>query len=338
MKLSIIIPVYNVEQYITGCIQSLLNQGLSDNEYEIIIVNDGSKDNSIGIAKQFQLNHTNIFILDKENGGVGSARNYGLNAARGVYIYFIDPDDYLANNTLKPILNCIETSNLQVLTFISKGTVQTNLHESTTNINKDYNISKTKGTEYIASKGYKNEVWWYVTSKEFLDAIDLRFIEGRWMEDAIFTASLLTKATSVAHLPIDAHRHVKVKGSAMTSKEPSHYLKVIYDNANAALMFKPLIDGIKKNKENEACIERLKTRQQSFVFFLMIRILKSTIKLKEVKKIITSMREIGAYPLNSFLGKDYSGFIYTLLVKLFNIKSMYYVLFITFNPILRLKK
>ena len=338
MRVSVIIPVYNVEKHIAGCIQSLLNQDLNVNEYEIIIVNDGSTDNSIIIAKQFQLNHANIFIFDKENGGVGSARNYGLDVARGAYVYFIDPDDYLASNTLKSILDSAETLNLQVLTFISKGTKQTDLHDSASAVKADYNISKITGTEYIACNGYKNEVWWYIIKKEFLSTIDLKFIEGRWMEDVIFTTNILTKATAVGHLPIDAHRYVKVKGSAMTSKEPSHYLKVIYDNANAALLFKPLIENIKNNKENKACIERLKTRQQSFVFFLMIRILKSTIKLKEVKKIIANMQDVKAYPLNSFLGKDYNGFTYAFLVKLFSIKNIYYFLFLISNPILRLKK
>lgn len=337
LRLSIIIPVFNVEKHIANCIQSLLNQDLKDDDYEIIIVNDGSKDNSIEIVKQFQLNHSNILVFNKENGGVGSARNYGLDVAKGNFIYFIDPDDYLANNTLKPILDCIETNNLQVLTFLSKGTVSTNLNTSETNNDKKLSVTKTNGLNYIGDKGYKNEVWWYVIKKEFLDKINLRFIEGRWMEDAIFTANLLTKVKEIGHLPIDAHRHVRVIGSAMMSKEPSHYLKVIYDNANAAVMFKPLIENIVINDENKHCIERLKARQQSFVFFLMIRMLKSTIKLKEAKKIITKMIKIKAYPLNSFLGKDYNGFIYTLLVKLFNIKSVYYFLFLITNPILKLK-
>ncbi|MCL6294927.1 glycosyltransferase family 2 protein [Jejuia spongiicola] len=338
MKLSIIIPVYNVEKHIARCIQSLLSQGLNAIEYEIIIVNDGSKDNSVEIAKGFQSKHSNVFVFNKENSGVGSARNFGLDVAKGTYIYFIDPDDYLANNTLKLILDCIEINDLEVLTFLSKGTENTNLYDSTTNISENLSISKISGTNYIGNNGYKNEVWWYIIKKEHLNKIGLRFIEGRWMEDAIFTANLLINTSKAAHLPIDAHRHVKVKGSAMTSKEPSHYLKVIYDNANAALMYKPLIESIKRNEENEACLERLKARQQSFVFFLMIRILKSTIKLKEVKKIIKNMNKINAYPLNSFLGNDYNGFIYTLLVKLFNIKSVYYFLFLVSNPLLKLKK
>lgn len=338
MRLSIIIPVYNVENHIAGCLQSLLTQGLKTNEFEIIIINDGSTDNSIGIAKQFQLNNSNIFIFNKENGGVGSARNYGLDVSRGTYIYFIDPDDYLASNTFNSILNCIENSDLEVLTFLSKGTDETDLYKSATSINKEMRVSKNSGKDHIANGKYKNEVWWYIIKKEFLDKIGLRFIEGRWMEDAIFTANLLVKAKAVGHLSVDAHRHVRVKGSAMTSKEPDHYLKVIYDNANAALMFKPLIESIEENEVNRACLKRLKTRQQSFVFFLMVRMLKSTIKLKETKKIIASMHEIKAYPLNSFLGKDYNGFIYTLLVRLFNIKSIYYLLFLICNPILRLKK
>ncbi len=338
MRLSIIIPVYNVEMHIARCIQSLLNQDLNAYDYEIIIVNDGSKDNSIEIAKGFQSKHSNIFIVNKENGGVGSARNAGLDVAKGQYIYFIDPDDYLANTTLKLILNCIEINDLEVLTFLSKGTAHTDLYATTTQIEEGLKVSIMNGTNYIANCGYKNEVWWYIIKKDHLDKINLRFIEGRWMEDAVFTANLLIKTSKIAHLPIDAHRHVKVVGSAMTSKAPKHYLNVIYDNANAALLFKPLIEGIPNNEENKACIERLKMRQQSFVFFLMVRILKSTIKLKEVKKIIANMSNINAYPLHSFLGKDYNGFIYTLLVKLFNIKAMYYFLFLVSNPLLRLKK
>ena len=333
MRLSIIIPVYNVEKYIAGCLDSLLNQDLNTSEYEILIINDGSEDNSIVIAKQYEQNYSNIYIHNQKNAGVGSARNKGIKLAKGKYIYFIDPDDYLASNVLNLIVSCCDTSELEVLTFLSKGTTFSNLNESISNKNETHAINKMSGIDYIGNVGYKNEVWWYVIKKDFLKEHRIEFIEGRWMEDAIFTATLFCKTKAIGHLPIDAHRHVKRQGSAMTNKEPSHYLKVIYDNENAALMFNPLINTI--DKTNEACIKRLKARQQSFVFFLLIRILKSTITFKEVKKIIENMNRIQAYPLNAFLGKDYNGTIYIFLTKLFSIKHIYYLLFLTINPFLK---
>ena len=84
----------------------------------------------------------------------------------------------------------------------------------------------------------------YSINREFLEISKVCFIQGRWMEDAIFTASLLIKANKVAYLPLDVHRHLKVAGSAMTSKEPGHYLKVIYDNANAAIAYNKSIINI----------------------------------------------------------------------------------------------
>lgn len=98
-KLSIIIPVYNVEKYIEHCLNSIKLQTMKD--FEIIIINDGATDNSEKIIKEYQKNNPDLIIkyLKKENGGLASARNYGVKFAEGDYISFIDPDDYLDSNT-----------------------------------------------------------------------------------------------------------------------------------------------------------------------------------------------------------------------------------------------
>ncbi len=122
----------------------------------------------------------------------------------------------------------------------------------------------------------------------------------------------------------------------MTNKEPSHYLEVIRDNANVAEVFESIIEGIDTSgPKSNLCIKRLTTRQQSFVFFMMVRMLKSTITIKEIKSILNNLKQINAYPLNSFIGKDYNRTIYTILVKLFNFKPIFYLIFIIFNPILK---
>lgn len=100
MFLSFIVPVYNVEQYLPECLDSLLDQDIPKEDYEIICVNDGSTDGSLKILHNYAQKHSNIRIIDQENGGLSSARNAGLDAARGEYIWFVDSDDFIQRNCL----------------------------------------------------------------------------------------------------------------------------------------------------------------------------------------------------------------------------------------------
>ena len=98
--LSIIIPVYNVGKYIEDCLKSVLDQDISKEEYEIICINDGSTDNSLEILRTYEREYSNVKAIDKENGGVCTARNAGLDVAVGKYIWFIDGDDCIRQNCL----------------------------------------------------------------------------------------------------------------------------------------------------------------------------------------------------------------------------------------------
>ena len=95
IKISIIVPIYNVEKQLERCIESLLKQENKDLQTEIVLVNDGSTDDSGKIAKEYALKYKDkIIYLEKENGGLSDARNYGMNYATGQYIAFVDSDDY----------------------------------------------------------------------------------------------------------------------------------------------------------------------------------------------------------------------------------------------------
>lgn len=94
--LSIIVPAYNVERYISSCIESILNQPFQD--FEIIIVNDGSTDGTLHICETLAASDSRIIVIDQENGGLGNARNRALDIARGKYISFIDSDDAISND------------------------------------------------------------------------------------------------------------------------------------------------------------------------------------------------------------------------------------------------
>ncbi|WP_299117071.1 glycosyltransferase [uncultured Winogradskyella sp.] len=335
MRLSIIIPLYNSGHFLHKCIDSLLNQDIQREAYEILIINDGSTDNSLEVATTFEEKHSNITVHSKANGGVGSARNFGLSLSKGEYIYFIDPDDYLAPGVLKTLLNVAKNNSLDILTFISQPTRDSKLYNECPDFEGVERSKVYSGIEYIAHYPFQNEVWWYLIKRSFIQTAKITFIEDRWMEDAIITAQLFIAANKMAKLPLDTHRHLIVEGSAMTSKEPEHYLKVIDDNRNAAVVYESLINDLVLKNFNPNCINRLRTKQQSFVFFMMVRMLKSTIDIGKVKLAIEALSKTGAYPFTDFISKDYNGISYIILTRLFNNKKRFYFLFRLFNPILR---
>ena len=117
MKLSIIIPVYNVEKYIEKCILSCCNQNLDTLDYEIIIVNDGSPDKSLEIASRLEQLYSNIVIISQTNQGLSAARNKGLNSAKGEYVWFVDSDDWVKENCFLEIYNKCLGLDLDVLLF-----------------------------------------------------------------------------------------------------------------------------------------------------------------------------------------------------------------------------
>lgn len=115
MRLSIIVPVYNVEQYIRPCLESVVRQELDDADYEIIIVNDGTKDRSMEMVNDIIQQHGNIIVINQENQGLSVARNTGLKYAIGEYVLFVDSDDLLVNNSLPFLLQSALNSSADIV-------------------------------------------------------------------------------------------------------------------------------------------------------------------------------------------------------------------------------
>ena len=199
MRLSIILPVYNVEAYLQRCLRSLEDQGLPHNEYEIIVVNDGSPDNSRLVVLQLMEEFDNIVFLEQENLGVSAARNRGIDTARGRYILFIDPDDYVEANSLARILSQYETQQAEVVflgyTFLKlDGTVRTEIlnqaHQNHYFIGLDaYHLSRGDG------RTDPDRMWAILFDLNFLNANKLRYLPGvPYLEDGEFIARILCLA------------------------------------------------------------------------------------------------------------------------------------------------
>lgn len=194
IKVSIIVPVYNVEEYIEECVESIVNQTLK--EIEIIIVNDGTKDNSIKRIEKY-LSDSRIILINKENGGISSARNAGLKIAKGEYISFIDSDDFIEPTMLEDLYNNSEDAEIVFSNIIS--------YDNKTG-NKSYNESKiefgilNKGSYLFNILNFNFSCWNRIYRKSYLERNNLSFIEGIIYEDSIFSIEALFLANKVKYI------------------------------------------------------------------------------------------------------------------------------------------
>jgi glycosyltransferase involved in cell wall biosynthesis len=304
MKLSVVIPLYNKEKFIDRCLKSLLAQDLFPNEYEIIVIDDGSTDTGKLIGQSYADKYPNIHFFSQENAGPSAARNRGLEATKGDYIYFLDADDYLAYNTLNRPLELCQQNNLDILKFNTKEVKEDALPDFLPQKLEDKALQVMDGITYIANFFSKNEAWRYLVKKEFLTDTGIIFTEGTLYEDAIFTVSLFLKANRMAKANLDIHRYVVVQDSIVTNRDPVHNLKFIHGMVNAVEIINDLIKGLNSSHVNyHGAVKRLKAKQQALVFALIIRTFKyRLLNFKDLKKILVKLNKLEVYPIDPKIG------------------------------------
>ena len=200
MDLSIIIPVYNVEKYIRSCIESIFKQGLDDTDFEVIIVNDGTKDRSMEMIADIIAEHNNITVINQENQGLSVARNNGIAAAKGEYILMPDSDDLLIENSLKPLFEkALETKvDLVVADFLSMTDEELDKFNQKDIKQPKPQFQNGEGKQLFIKVLNPNHcyVWRTLYRREFLMTQHLTFYPGIRYEDIPFTHECYLKANS----------------------------------------------------------------------------------------------------------------------------------------------
>lgn len=250
LKVSIIIPIYNAKCYIERCVDSVLAQTFTD--WEMILVNDGSKDYSLSICQMYAQNDSRIRVIDKPNGGPSSARNRGLEGAKGEYVYFMDADDWIEDSFLDAFF--IKEDENETLRYENEDGKVNNLYdivfqgfvrefpdgrkEKSFAMNSD---TSTMPKEDIICKLYKEHVygwaWCKVFRKEIIDRYHLRFDESlRLWEDELFTTDFLKFAKTIR--TIDSHLYHYIYYSNSLMQTNNTYLKRLFlsERMNEALM------------------------------------------------------------------------------------------------------
>lgn len=231
LKLSVIVPIYNVEQYMVKCIDSLLQQDLTSEEYEIILVDDGSPDRCGEMCEEYATMHSNVKVIHRENGGLSAARNTGIDAAQGKFIQFADSDDYLEPNVLAGLVGKMESDKLDVLRFNYQNVNEK--HEifepnKTSKPFVDYRDEPCDGLTFLTEHlGFGCYVWQFMIRRELLEGCT--FLEGIYFEDTEWTPRLLEKAKRVTSTDMMVYNYLMRQGSITQSVDEKKKRKVLED-------------------------------------------------------------------------------------------------------------
>jgi len=250
MKISIIIPAYNSETVISRCLSSVFNQDLLESDYEVIVVDDGSTDDTYNIIRTMTRGRTNVKILSQTNQKQGAARNNALKHAQGEYIWFVDSDDYIENNSLKKLSALAEKESLDLLCFNRSQIL--NIKQYSREPRKKsiiiYNTLYT-GLDIIKFKSIYCGPCFCLYKKSFMDSNDLRFIEGISYEDNEFMLKAYFYAKRVYYIRDSLYYHDITKPSTTRTKFSQPIFDILI-SVNTMIKF---VENIHNKKTKRLC-------------------------------------------------------------------------------------
>lgn len=220
--ISVIIPVYNVEEYLPKCIESVISQSYKD--LEILLINDGSQDASGSICEKYQMMDNRIKVIHKKNSGLSDVRNLGIDISKGDYIMFLDSDDYWEGDFLYDLANYTRTNNLDYIFFRYKS-----YYQKTNRIEEPYlycQREKIKGKEgaecleYILHHNKKHNwyAWLGIIYRKFIIENNLYFQKGRTYEDVMWTPKVFLTAKKVDYYDKAVYVYRQERDGQITSK------------------------------------------------------------------------------------------------------------------------
>ena len=218
MLISVIIPVYNVEEYLHYAIESLEKQTYKN--FEIILVNDGSTDDSGKLCDEYSEKYSNVRVFHKENGGLSDARNFGVQKAKGEFITFLDPDDYLEAYSLELLASVQKQHNCDIVSTRVKATELYNVYSNHSLTEEDIkNVIVMDRDVFLEEAFYDKVATVSACGKLYRKSIlEIPFPKGRIYEDLYIISEHVEKANKIVHTPIQIYNYYKRQGSIVNSK------------------------------------------------------------------------------------------------------------------------
>lgn len=216
-KVSIIVPVYNVEKYLEDCLKSIVNQIYRN--IEVIIINDGSTDNSYKIIQKYKEKYNFIKVITQKNKGISESRNIGLKNAIGEFVLFVDSDDYLDSECIESAVSKINKDNSEMVIFNFTRVYDADISGENENVSLNLDEEKVYSGKYIAIMMLKNLTQGYVWNKLFkrenLLSNNFKFEKGRTIEDIYPVFKEIINYEKVSYIPEYNYKYRQRKGSAI---------------------------------------------------------------------------------------------------------------------------
>lgn len=229
--ISVIIPIYNVEAYLRECIDSVINQTYKN--FEIILVDDGSTDSSGKICDEYVEKDDRITVIHQKNGGPSKTRNTGIENANGKYVYFLDSDDYIENNSLEVLINTAESNDADLVFFDARS-----FSDDGAEVKQGYTVKctyETKSgyeilTELHNNKEYHCSVVLLFIKRQLLIDNKVSFLESAYCsEDMLFTYKIFCSANKAAHCTHTLYHRRCRSSSIVTSKKTQRHFRSCRD-------------------------------------------------------------------------------------------------------------
>lgn len=218
-KISIIVPVYNVEKYLQRCVDSILNQDFQD--FELILVDDGSTDCCLQICEEYREKDDRVVVLHKENGGLSSARNAGLNIARGEYIGFVDSDDWIEIGTFHNLYQFGLKNNLDIIIFGMQLVNELGIKKKYCSVEKNQLYDReTAFYEMVCNVRFREEACNKFYKKELFT--NIQYPVGRIHEDTFTTYRLMEKADRIGYYKGIFYNYFQRSNSIMGNAKVSY--------------------------------------------------------------------------------------------------------------------
>jgi len=319
MQLSIIIPIYNVEDYIPSCIDSILNQNFPD--FELLLINDGSTDNSGVICDTYAEKDKRVKVFHQKNAGVSVARTLGLEMAHGEWICFVDGDDKLVRNSLLAIMKEAESKQPEILIARSFRFEHQKKTEEKYKFNRSFLEKSFSGYDLIKTKAYKKgSVWGGLFKHSFLRQNKIQFPKGlRNGEDGIFVSLCYVYARKIRFTDTDFYLVNERQGSASRNWTFDRVAKMV---DNLKFLNDYIDENPSLNREQKSILAYTIYSMVSAIFnnFYFCCTVKNCMNLrKEVKKHLKSTIDTGDIPLSK--GK----------IRLLNFSLNLYIAMVLFN-------
>lgn len=237
-KLSILIPAYNADKYLKGCLDSILGQDGMNDDIEVLILNDGSTDCTLDIINDYASRYNLLRFISRENRGIGPTRNELIDNAAGEYMWFIDADDWIEKGAIAKILNALNTNDIDCLMLSFQvephsGDIKRYIYEG------DYQ----NGIDLTKAQVYNNSVWSRIYKSEIVKESGVRFGKYSMGEDFDFTFRLIPKLGHSVCINGIVYHYVLRSNSATQEKSYEHRRKVADDSLAIILSFQGFFDG-----------------------------------------------------------------------------------------------